>query len=567
MIHVLFSLYQFAFIFYLYMGFRVLLRQHYSTLNRVFFSLSLSLAIWSFTTGYMLVAASQTSANAWRQFSTLGFCLMPAFFLHFFMLKTRFKPLRTCKICPRLIYVPGIIYILIAFFNPRAFADGQYVRMAYGWTFLSSGSWLDWSYNVYYSSYLIFGISLLLRRRRKTDKKREKNQALLIILSLIITFILGSLTDIILPMLKISAPPLAVIFTLIPASTLWYTIEKYRVMGISTRNIVSDILKNMGEGFLLLDMGGRVREISNETLKLLACTREDLILKPVSMIIAESDVHHISRLLDKENRKPVRNLDISLRRCDGKTFPALFSMAPVFDDWNDVLGYICTFRDYTEEQKNEKQIRTSLREKEILLAEIHHRVKNNLQLINSLVNMQQKLSSEENTVLKSVKSRIRAISLVHEKIFRHRNVETIDFSDYLKDFLSHLLLMYKKPDLHINTHVHVENVVLPLEQATPCSLILNEIISNALKYGFTGQESGDLWISFVMEKEHYVLTIKNDGKPMPEHAMKSDTFGLGMKITKALVQQLKGSLEILSSGGTTFRIRFPKMDTSALQRF
>lgn len=101
MIHVLFSLYQFVFVFFLYMGFRVLLRQHYSTLNRVFFSLSLSLAIWSFTTGYMLVAASQTSANAWRQFSTLGFCLMPAFFLHFFMLKTRFKPLRTCKICPR----------------------------------------------------------------------------------------------------------------------------------------------------------------------------------------------------------------------------------------------------------------------------------------------------------------------------------------------------------------------------------------------------------------------------------------------------------------------------------
>jgi len=567
MMNALFSLYQFAFIVFLYMGFRVLFRQHHSTLNRVFFSLSVSLAIWSFTTGYMLVATSQASANAWRQFSTLGFCLMPALFLHFFMLKTRFKPLRTCAICPGLLYLPGLTYILIAFFNPQAFAEGQYVLMAYGWTFLSSGSWLDWSYNLYYSSYFVIGFSLLIHWLKKANKKREKSQARLIILSLVLAFIFGSLTDTVLPVLQIPAPPLAVLFALIPAFTLWYTIEKYRAMGLSSQNIVSDILKNMGEGLLLLDMGGRIREISDETLNLLACTRDDLMLKSVSMIVAESDVHRISHLLDKENRKPVRNLDINLRRCDGKTFPAIFSMAPVFDDWNDVLGHICTFRDHTEEQKNEEQIRASLREKEILLAEIHHRVKNNLQLINSLVNMQQNLSNEENTVLKSVKSRIRAISLVHEKLFRTQNVEAIDFSDFLKDLISHLSMSYKKPGLQIQTHIHVDHVVLPLEQATPCSLILNEIISNAFKYGFTGQESGALRVSFVQEKEQYVLTVKNDGKTMPKHAVESETFGLGMKITQALVQQLKGSLDIQHSGGTTFRIQFPKMNTSVPPRF
>jgi two-component sensor histidine kinase len=128
-------------------------------------------------------------------------------------------------------------------------------------------------------------------------------------------------------------------------------------------------------------------------------------------------------------------------------------------------------------------------------------------------------------------------------------------------------MSYKKPGLQIQTHIHVDHVVLPLEQATPCSLILNEIISNAFKYEFTGQESGDLQVSFVQEKEQYVLTIKNDGKTMPNHAVESETFGLGMKITQALVQQLKGTLDIQHSGGTTFRIQFPKMNTSVPPRF
>lgn len=560
-------LYQFAVIFYIYMGVRVLRRQHKSTLNRIFLLLCITLAIWSFTTGFMIQSASPDSANTWRIFSTLGFCLMPAFFLHFFMLKTGFKLIYKCKYCAYLLYIPGILYVATAFLNPHVFHDGQYVLTPAGWTFLSSGNWLDWSYNVYYSSYFVIGFFLLIHWLKKANKKREKSQARLIFISLVIAFVFGSLTDVILPVMQIPTPPLAVLFALIPAITLWYTIEKYRAMGLSSQNIVSDILKNMGEGLLLLDVRGRIREISDETLNLLACTRDDLMMKPVSMIISQSDVHRISHLLDMESRKPVRNLDISLRRFDGKPFPAIFSMAPVFDDWNDVLGYICIFRDYTEEKKNEEQIRASLREKEILLAEIHHRVKNNLQLINSLVNMQQNLSGEENMVLKSIKSRIRAISLVHEKLFLTQNVEAIDFSDFLTDLIAHLSMYYKKPGLRIQTHIHVDHVVLPLEQATPCSLILNEIISNSFKYGFTGKESGDLQVSFVQENEQYVLTVRNDGETIPKHAVKSETFGLGMKITKALVQQLKGSLEIQHSGGTTFRICFPKMNSSQCQRF
>jgi PAS domain S-box-containing protein len=207
----------------------------------------------------------------------------------------------------------------------------------------------------------------------------------------------------------------------------------------------------------------------------------------------------------------------------------------------------------------ESRIVTSLREKEMLLKEIHHRVKNNMQVISSLLFMQARAQKDEKVkeILKESQDRIKAIALVHEKLYQSTDLDRINYTDYLRKITEHLFESYKVDPTVITLHLNSEKAVLHIDKAVPCSLIINEMISNSLKHAFPGGRKGVITIDFRKGADNYVLMFSDDGIGIPEGITFDRTESLGMQLIKGLTKQINGSIELDRTAGTKYTITFP----------
>ncbi|SIQ48188.1 Two-component sensor histidine kinase, contains HisKA and HATPase domains [Alkalispirochaeta americana] len=211
-------------------------------------------------------------------------------------------------------------------------------------------------------------------------------------------------------------------------------------------------------------------------------------------------------------------------------------------------------------EAREGALRDSLREKEVLLQEVHHRVKNNFQMIISLLNLQMLQTPQEDAqeAFIEAEGRIRSMALVHEKIYRSDSLSRIDFGSYIGDILEELYLAYSAQDQGISLDSHVEEVDLSINEAIPCGLILNELVTNVLKHayppGFTGEKSLGIRFHRVRKQEaELVVWDRGVGASLSEQG----EFSLGKTLVQQLARQLKGDLSVTSSEGTVTTLRFP----------
>jgi two-component sensor histidine kinase len=219
-------------------------------------------------------------------------------------------------------------------------------------------------------------------------------------------------------------------------------------------------------------------------------------------------------------------------------------------------------RDITERKQVEIKIQKDLKEKNVLLKEIHHRVKNNLQIISSLLYLQSQRINDDRLerLYADSQNRIKSMALIHEVLYRSENFAQIDFERYIQSLTSHLLSTYTGLSSNIELKINVKDVALTIETAIPCGLIINELVSNSLKYAFPekkGRISIELKSNGSCERgEEYLLRISDNGIGLPDHfnLQKSDT--LGMQLVTNLTEQLNGTIELNSNGKTTFTIRF-----------
>jgi two-component sensor histidine kinase/PAS domain-containing protein len=210
----------------------------------------------------------------------------------------------------------------------------------------------------------------------------------------------------------------------------------------------------------------------------------------------------------------------------------------------------------------EEQIKASLREKEVLFREIHHRVKNNMQVMSSLINLQARYITNQEAieVLKESQSRIRSMALVHEKLYKSKYPAKINIDDYLKSLALHLFNTYKIDRNLIHLKFDIENVFLNVDTATPCGLIVNELISNSLKYAFPEGRKGEISIELHPgEDRKFELVVRDDGLGFPENIEFRQTETLGMQLVNMLVAQLEGSIELMKEKGTAFKITFSEL--------
>lgn len=209
----------------------------------------------------------------------------------------------------------------------------------------------------------------------------------------------------------------------------------------------------------------------------------------------------------------------------------------------------------------EEQIKAALDEKGLLLREIHHRVKNNLQIIISLFNLQTSYIDDDKAyqALKEGQDRIKSMALIHERFYQSDGISKIDFDDYCRKLMEHLYSSFKINPNTIIIDIKIENIRLDIDTAVPCGLIINEIVSNAFKHAFSDKEKGQVSILLknAADGECY-LEIKDDGIGMPEDFNLETADSLGFQLIQALSDQLDGKLELLTSpnNGLKYKLNF-----------
>lgn len=217
--------------------------------------------------------------------------------------------------------------------------------------------------------------------------------------------------------------------------------------------------------------------------------------------------------------------------------------------------------DITERKQAEERLRASLKEKEVLLKEIHHRVKNNLQVISSLLKLQSGYikDSEALGLFTDSYNRVRSMALIHEKLYQSQNLARIDAADYIPNLVSNLFRSYSVCSQDINLKIEVENIWLDADTAISCGLIMNELVSNSLKYAFPSDGAGEIMVKFfVTGEEKCCMIVRDNGVGMPTDFDLEEAESLGLQLVWNLTGQLGGDIELSSDGGTSFKITFPR---------
>jgi two-component system, sensor histidine kinase PdtaS len=357
----------------------------------------------------------------------------------------------------------------------------------------------------------------------------------------------------------------------IHSQNLAQTVELRTLELEKTTERVEAILNNSPDAILLLDKDLTIELANPAAYEMFGYEANTIPFVSLWTLMVEADGETLGKLLEECTQNgQARSFGIAARRSDESTFDAGVALASVFED-NAVTGLVCIVRDITEQVQAEEQIKASLREKEVLLQEIHHRVKNNMQVISSLIALQAGYTDDEQVhqMFRESQSRIRSMALVHEQLYRSHDLARIDFSRYIGELTSNLMHSYQKTLGRIRLDVHSDPVFLDIDTAIPCGLIINELVSNALKHAFPNGREGIITVEFHLNSEQSLtLIVRDDGVGLPEELNVHRTETLGLQLVTSLTAQINATIGLQQVHGTMFEIRFaaPEKSTSDVRQ-
>jgi PAS domain S-box-containing protein len=257
-----------------------------------------------------------------------------------------------------------------------------------------------------------------------------------------------------------------------------------------------------------------------------------------------------------------QQVEIALKDKENQTMWLQAFLNPVYMD--DKLEQIsCLMYDNTERRQIDRLVLDSLKEKEVLLQEVHHRVKNNLQIISSILNLQSSYVSDQATldILQESQQRIKSMSFIHETLYRTADFNKLEFTQYINTIVTNLVRTYSTSHTSVELIADLDDIYLSLDQSIPCGLIVNELVSNAMKYAWKGKKKGKLKATLKEKPEDLVcITIADDGVGLPKDFQYDKTDSLGIQLVYTLVEQLDAILKVNSSAkGTSFNIEFKRV--------
>lgn len=322
-----------------------------------------------------------------------------------------------------------------------------------------------------------------------------------------------------------------------------------------SRDYLDNIIRSMREMLIVTDGGLRIRYVNPAACRELGFTPDDLAGEPLEPLFVPEDLGTEAPLV--EILAP--GLECRMKSKEGGLIPVHCSVAEMRDTAGQFDGIVCVASNISRQKEAENRILASLREKELLLKEVHHRVKNNLQVISSLLNLQaQELRDPEAIRLfQDTQGRVRSMALIHEQLYRSDDLAQIEFAAYLEQLVLHLRHSHGNSAARISIDLDMESSPLPLDLAIPCGMIVNELISNAMEHAFPDCRSGEIRVGFHPGESGYCLEVADSGVGMRGGAADGKGTSLGMKVVQALVRQLHGTLDVRQEGGTRFVLRFP----------
>ena len=315
------------------------------------------------------------------------------------------------------------------------------------------------------------------------------------------------------------------------------------------------VIDSMAGALFQLGSDARIVTVNPAAAAMLGFSRDELIGTEFSSIClpaAESESPSAAELVDSGERL--------LRAKGGRTLPAAYSGAALSGEHGEVSGYVCLLQDISERKRLEKSLRRSLSEKELLLREVHHRVKNNLQVISSLLDLQTRSISDPVALSKFQESqdRIRSLVLIHEQLYRARDQEFIQMKSYLELMATHLVQAHLEEPDRVHMRLEVEELTLDLDRALACGLIVNELVTNTFKHAFPDRPPGEIFIGCRRGRnEHIRLTVSDDGRGPDLATSDHEEETLGTSLIQALTRQLHGRLEREVGQGSSVHIVFP----------
>jgi PAS domain S-box-containing protein len=314
---------------------------------------------------------------------------------------------------------------------------------------------------------------------------------------------------------------------------------------------------------VVIHSGGKIISANSAAMELLgAKSHEDFVDKPLLDFVhpdyIETVMERIEEMLGNKAVPPVEEKFISL---DGEVIDVEV-LATGFHYKNKHAVQV-VFRDIGERKKAEKEIKTSLKDKEILLKEIHHRVKNNLQIISSLLDLQANYVDDDEAinVLQESQNRVKSMALIHEMLYQSTDLASINLSEYIQNLVQDLFYSYGAKN-NIKPIINMEQIFLNIETAIPCGLIISELISNSLKYAFPNNKTlGEIFIGIHLHDKEFELIISDNGIGLPQDIdFKDMQSSLGLRLVNMLVKQIEGSIELERAHGTKFKIKFKELN-------
>ncbi len=321
------------------------------------------------------------------------------------------------------------------------------------------------------------------------------------------------------------------------------------------------ITSNMLDLITESDENGVFKYVSPSSQQLLGFYPKYLRGKSFYDFIHPDDVQKVTECLKKSlaSLKSAR-IQYRYKNAEGQ-YIWLESIGRAIYENDELKGFIYSSRDITEQKESAKFVKNSLREKETLLKEIHHRVNNNLQIIMSLLNLESRnvVDNRDLELFVESQNRVRSMAMIHEKLYQSDNLSSINFSDYLKTLLSTLIYENSKNMTKFDLEVDIdEKIDLNIETSVPCGLIINEIVSNSLKHAFPSGLSGKITVKMHQDGEEYVLIVGDDGVGFIDGS-DLEIATLGLTLINSLVDQLDGNIEFLEGKGTFYKIKFREL--------
>ncbi|MEL7669651.1 histidine kinase N-terminal 7TM domain-containing protein [Methanobacterium sp.] len=521
-------------------------RKRSSTLHTYFIFFMISIFLWCLGAGMEFFSIAIWAKVFWVKVTYFGVATVaPLWFIFVLNYANYEKYLKPTYI--RLLFLIPSIIIIMAFTNewhgllwpniiPTSSQPGAVLIYEHGPVFFIN--------MIYSFSLTIIGLIILIKTLIKSSRKYRQQISILIMVGLIPLIFSSLYAFHVLPIVGLDFSPFALV---IAGMLLALSIFRFHFLDILP--VAHKILfKNMVNGVLVFDDNEKLMEV-NSAASLIGISPEDINRNADEVFGKFEELKSVYMARKSES-------EVFLGEPLNQWIQA--QITPIYDDEDIFQGHLLIIQDINKRKKLEDELKKSLEEKDLMMKEIHHRVKNNFMIIQSLLQLQSRHINDKDVleIFKESQNRIKSMVFVHQRLYQHDNLKKINFGDYPETLASDIFKSYVSNPDQITLDIDTEDVTIDIDTAIPLGLILNELISNSLKYAFPKGRNGILTVKSYLKGSKYSLIVSDNGIGFPEDLDYENSDSLGLKLIYSLSDQIGADVKLDTANGTKFEITF-----------